>query len=105
MHENALQFVNNTALQNLHTFILTPSRIYLRLLILAPALYAVADFEFNGKDARIDSATLAVFRWIYIRAFVVLQQLTARWSSPSVKISPQADDWQKVLRFHRSQFF
>src|SRR5580765_4947275 len=105
MEENALQFVNNTGLQNLHAFVLNLSNINLQLLIHTPALYAIAEFELNGKQAGIETTTLAVFRWIYIRAFVVLHQLTAQGIVPSGNIPAQADDWQKVFMFHLSRLY
>jgi hypothetical protein len=96
MEENALQFINETGVQNVHAFISSPIRVNLGLLILAPALYMVAEHEFNGKAAEIDVTTLEVFRWIYVRAFVVLHQLKAQGSGPRGDIPPQADEWRKV---------
>ena len=96
MEENALQFINETGVQNVLAFISNPIRVNLRLLTLAPALYAVAEHELDGKDAEINATTLEVFRWIYIRAFVVLHQLKTQGSGPGGDIPPQADEWQKV---------
>ena len=96
MEENALQLINRTGLRNLHGFILNPCSVNLRLLIPAPALFAVADHEFN-KIAEIDPTTLEVFRWIYIRAFVVLHQLMGQGSAPMGTIAHRVDEYQKVL--------
>ena len=91
--------MNEAALQNLHAFVLIPSYMNLTLLINAPALYAVAEGEFNGTEARISATTLGVFRWIYMRAYVVLHLLKAQGSGASKKMTIQGDDWQKVLDF------
>ena len=100
MEENALQFINRISLRNVHTFISNPSGNNVRLLNHAPALFAVADHEIsNGKNGRINPTTLAVFRWVCIRTFVVLQQLTAQNPGLKANISSQADVWQKVFVF------
>jgi hypothetical protein len=103
MEENALQLINRTSLQNLLGFITNPSSVNLRLLIPAPALFAVADHEFNEKIAQIDPTTLGVFQWIYIRAFVVLHQLTGQGSAPMGTIVRHVDEYQKVLICQKSQ--
>lgn len=100
MEENALQFINGTGLQNVRAFISNPTSNNLRLLNHCPALYAVTDQEINGRNARIDPTTLAVFRWIGIRTFVVLHQLTAQNPGLTENISLQANKWQKVFMFH-----
>jgi hypothetical protein len=99
MEENALQFINETGVHNVHAFISRPITVNLRLLIHTPALYAVAEREFN-EEAQINATTLEVFRWIYVRAFVVLHQLMAQGSGPRGNIPPQVDDWQKVATFY-----
>jgi hypothetical protein len=96
MEENALQFINETGVENIHDFITSPIRANLPLLIPAPALHTVAECEFKAGHAQIDPTTLEVFRWIYVRAFVVLHQLKARGSVPRGDIPPQSDEWQKV---------
>jgi hypothetical protein len=99
MEENALQFINGTAIENVYEFISNPVRANLKLIIHVPALYAVAEHEFNGTAAQIDATTLEVFRWIYIRAFVVLHQLKGQGSGPRGNISLGAEEWQKVNTF------
>jgi hypothetical protein len=98
MEENALQLVNRTCLRNLHGFVLNPCSANLRLLIPIPALFAVADHEFN-KIAEIDPTTLGVFRWVYIRAFVVLHLLTGQSSAPMGNFVHHVEEYQKVLIF------
>jgi len=95
MEENAVQFVNETGLLDLQAFIKEPNCSNLRLLVHAPALYKVADREF-GMAAQVDAATLAVFRWIFIRVHVVLHQLKDQGIRPEGVISPQIDQWPKV---------
>ena len=103
MEENALQFVNGTILPNIKEFIANATSVNLRLLVRVPVLYAVADHEFVER-AGIHPTTLGVFRWIFIRAFVVLQQLMEQGSGPTENTLSQADMWQKVFIFHRNQF-
>lgn len=100
MEENALQLMNGTAIESIYEFISDPIRANLKLIIHVPALYAVAEHEFNGMAAQIDATTLEVFRWIYIRAFVVLHQLMAQGSCPGGNILLQAEEWQKVATCH-----
>ena len=69
--ENAVQLINERALENLQSFM---SSQRLELLTRIPVLYRVAEREFQMNSA-LDSMTLAVFRWIYIRVYVVLNQL------------------------------
>lgn len=97
MEENAVQFLNGAAQPNLSAFVSNATPANLGLLVPVPVLYTVADHEF-GYGGRIHSTTLAVFRWIYIRAFVVLQQLFDQGSGAREleNVHSRADVWQKV---------
>ena len=101
MEENALQFIIEMGIQNLRAFISSPISSNLRLLICAPALHAIAERELNDRSTQIDATTLEVFRWIYIRAFVVLHQLKDQGSVAGDNVPSQPDEWQKVVPFHR----
>jgi hypothetical protein len=95
--ENAVQFLNETAITGLQAFVSNPVTENLSYLVYCPAIYNVAEQEFS-MDSVIDTWTLAVFRWIYVRAFVVLGELS-RYEAPTSSASPlrMTDDWTKVL--------
>lgn len=94
--ENALQLLNETALLGIKCFLSNPIQKNLFHLVHSPALYNVAVREFAVLSA-INNPTLAVFRWIYVRAYVVLKALS-KYGAPMPNSSPiQSDDWMKVI--------
>ena len=94
--ENALQFLNETAMSGVQAFLSNPVKNNLSRLVHCPAFYKVADWEFS-MDSNIDKITLAVFRLVYVRAYIVLGQLT-KYDAPAASAIPirTEDQWMKV---------
>jgi hypothetical protein len=97
--ENALQFMNETAISNAKTFFSNPTKMNIQYLVHCPAFYKVAEIEFGmAPTSSMDDKTLAVFKWVYVRAFVVLGELSKHGPPGSSVIPEQAiDDWRQVF--------
>jgi hypothetical protein len=95
--ENALQFINETAIVNVRAFLANPIKKNMPYLVHCPAFYKVAKREFDNTQGSMNETTLAVFTWVYVRAFVVLGELSQH-ASPASNAMPDQEivDWRKV---------
>ena len=94
--ENALQLLNEMVICGIRAFLSDPGQKNLSHLVHSPAVYKVAEREFRVTSA-IDDTTLAVFQWLYVRAFVVLAQLSKYGAPISCPTPIESAEWIEVL--------
>jgi hypothetical protein len=91
--------MNAAAMSGVKTFLSKPISTNLPYLVSCPAFYKVAQREFGLADPpSVDNTTLSVFKWVYVRAFVVLGELS-KYDPPVSTVMPlqqRVDEWRQV---------
>ncbi|KAF9455292.1 hypothetical protein BDZ94DRAFT_1231040 [Collybia nuda] len=95
--ESVLQLATRTALNELHSFITSPSPTNASKLVSIPALYDILKLEHVRNGEQYKGSTLSLCQWIYDRGRAVLQQLQACVTTPlEERPASKIEDWRST---------